>query len=409
MTGGTANSAPQAVTLTLSPARDLTIDVDTIELGTSHRVAQAGSRLGGKGINVARVLAALGRSVYVQGPVNAADWPEDTGSDDGLLWDLTPTPAQLRRSYAIVESDGRATLFNEHASEHPAEVWAQIEEKLRLRLVEPQVRALAISGSTPKDLPEGLIGRVVSAAHAAGVIVVVDTSGPALITAAAAGADWLKPNVDELAEIAAGAAGRAVAGPEGAGARALIAAGAGAVLVSRGEEGMVLIDRTGERSAARLDEPVRGNPTGAGDAVVAALLSRLTARPDSGPDEATLLRKSDASSAPDVEPTLSDAEVDTVLPDTEVEAILTDAVAVSAAAVLMPQAGAIHPSWKTLRDHVQITSPTARTAHVAPTAHAVPTVLPRPAAPAAPTPSPVAPVTDATKTAATDSADHLGE
>jgi 1-phosphofructokinase family hexose kinase len=400
MTGGETSSAPQVVTLTLSPARDLTIDVDAIDLGTSHRVAQADGRLGGKGINVARVLAALDRPVYVQGPVNTTDWPEAADPTDDLVWDLTPTPARLRRSYALVESSGRATLFNERASGHPVEVWKQIEEKLRSRLVEPQVRVLAISGSTPVDLPERFLDRIVAAAHASGVSVVVDTSGPALITAAKAGADWLKPNTEEIAELAAddatptgsdqtrmdarpaddvGSPGMA-ADFQVRGASALIAAGAGAVLASRGEAGLVLIDRTGLRSAAKLDQPVQGNPTGAGDAVVAALLNRLAEGTGSQPREATCTDDSAASRAADA--SLDDSAVslrsaDASLTDAEVESILTDAVAISASAVLMPHAGAIHRSWRALRDRVQIMAPADPTSSApedrqAPTSHPAP-------------------------------------
>lgn len=407
MTGG-EDAVPLIVVLTLSPALDLTIDVDAIDLGTSHRVGQANGRLGGKGINVARVLAELDRPVYVQGPVNIADWPEaaqslnpagpgasvraSTGSNDSLMWDLTDTPADLRRSYALVERSGRATLFNERSSCHPVGVWATIEEKLHARLAEPQVRALAISGSTPVDLPEGFFGRVVSAAHAAGVTVVVDTSGPALFTAAEAGADWLKPNAEELAEIAddldsaetvasepvsidsagdtAQPAARefGTADSEGAGAGTLIAAGAGAVLVSRGEEGLELVDRTGLRSRARLDVPVQGNPTGAGDAVVAALLHRLTEGAGSRPHGSS--RRAVVDSAGTV------GSGEAKLTDAAVEAILTEAVAVSAAAVLMPQAGAIHPSWSSLRDRVQITSRDDASASLSPPAPPSPATAP---------------------------------
>lgn len=454
MTGG-EDAAPRIVVLTLSPALDLTIDVDAIDLGTSHRVGQANGRLGGKGINVARVLAELDRPVYVQGPVNIADWPEaaqslnpagpgasvraSTGSNDSLMWDLTDTPADLRRSYALVERSGRATLFNERSSCHPAGVWATIEEKLHARLAEPQVRALAISGSTPVDLPEGFFGRVVSAAHAAGVTVVVDTSGPALFTAAEAGADWLKPNAEELAEItgdldtaetvasepvsidSAGDTAQpsarefGTADSEGAGAGTLIAAGAGAVLVSRGEEGLELVDRTGLRSRARLDVPVQGNPTGAGDAVVAALLHRLTEGAGSRPhgssrravvDSAGTVGSAatsliDAGTAESAATNLIDAETagtgEAKLTDAAVEAILTEAVAVSAAAVLMPQAGAIHPSWSSLRDRVQITSrddasaslspptpPSPPTAPTSPSQQTAPTSPPQRTAPNAP-------------------------
>ncbi len=72
MTVGTARAdtdAPVVAVLTLSPALDLTVDVGELTLGRSHRVAPAAEVLGGKGVNVARVLAALGVPVVALGPV----------------------------------------------------------------------------------------------------------------------------------------------------------------------------------------------------------------------------------------------------------------------------------------------------------------------------------------------------
>ncbi len=95
------------------------------------------------------------------------------------------------------------------------------------------------------------------------------------------------------------------------GARSLIARGAGLVLLSLGDEGMYAV--TADRMLrARLSEPLAGNPTGAGDAAVAAA--------------ATLLADG----------------------DDDPEHILCRATAWSAAAVLMPLAGEIHPTWRDL-------------------------------------------------------------
>jgi tagatose 6-phosphate kinase len=96
---------------------------------------------------------------------------------------------------------------------------------------------------------------------------VIDATGPALRLAAQAGADVLKPNRAEL---------RDSTGQDDvlAGARELRAAGARAVVVSLGQDGLLAV--TGEGSwRARPPHPVRGNATGAGDAVVAALASGL--------------------------------------------------------------------------------------------------------------------------------------
>lgn len=360
-----AGQEARIVSVTISPALDLTLAAEQLELGSSQRIAAANARLGGKGINVARVLAELGCGVYVQGPVAREHWPKsadrhtadspaadspagNTASTErtdhgGLIWDLTDTESPLRRSYAIVEDSGRATVLNEHAHAHSAEVWAELEAGILRRMSEPAVRVLIVSGSTPADLPAGFHDRVIAAAHEQGVTVIVDTSGPGLHLAARAGADWVKPNSEELAEIA-GADKLIQAGANeliSAGANELIRAGAGTALVSFGSEGMVFVDDLGVRLWARLDRALRGNPTGAGDAAVAALARWLADRPSSGgPAEVGRFSGSRL-------PAVTDR-----LREDEVEALLTDSVAISAAAVLMPQAGQIHPSWRRLREDV---------------------------------------------------------
>ncbi|WP_235344871.1 PfkB family carbohydrate kinase [Brevibacterium sp. UCMA 11754] len=175
---------------------------------------------------------------------------------------------------------------------------------------------LVLSGSTPADCPEDFHAKLVRAAHAAGVSVIVDTSGPGLLRAARAGADWVKPNAEELNELFEH---KDLFEHEDliASAGELVRAGASNVLVSRGEDGMVLVDRTGPRSSARLERVLQGNPTGAGDASVAALARCLAANSQS--DEAARL------------------------PDEDVRTILTEAVALSASAVLMPKRGRSTP------------------------------------------------------------------
>ena len=51
------------VTVTCNPAVDLTYRVPRLTPGAVHRVARVEERAGGKGVNVARVLAQLGESV----------------------------------------------------------------------------------------------------------------------------------------------------------------------------------------------------------------------------------------------------------------------------------------------------------------------------------------------------------
>lgn len=376
-TAGTGADAPVVAVLTLSPALDLTVDVGELTLGRSHRVAPAAEVLGGKGVNVARVLASLGIPSVALGPVAREHWPEEAAESprrSGLLtWELTPTSAPLRRSIAVVEDSGRATLVNESGHPHADEVWAELRDTVAARLADATLRVLVISGSTPPDCPADLVPGLIASAHAAGVEVVVDTSGPALLAAVRAGADWVKPNDDEIAalptdgEQGSTPAHGTAAAHDGTGsfdsADVLVAAGrlldlgAGHVLLSLGAEGMVLIDERGPRMRARLDDTLHGNPTGAGDAAVAALAWFLSERPPAeGLTAGTAERPPDSESDPRMRTGTAGR-----LGEDEVRELLTRAVGVSAAAVLMPQAGQIPENWRDLRARVLVEdAPTKR-------------------------------------------------
>jgi fructose-1-phosphate kinase PfkB-like protein len=116
-------------------------------------------------------------------------------------------------------------------------------------------------------MPDTFCADLVRFAHEAGVPAVVDAVGAALLAAASAGADVVKPTSAELS-LTTG-----VTAPI-AGARILLEHGAGLALVSLGADGMLAV--TPEKALhARLPQPLEGNPTGAGDAAVAAVAVHL--------------------------------------------------------------------------------------------------------------------------------------
>lgn len=263
------------ITVTPAPALDLTQDVGQLRRGESLRVAPPVARPGGKGLNVARVLAARGVPVAAVGPLGGdrgtlvADVLSRLAPQVATRW--VPVGALTRTSTALVENSGRVTMLNEVAApltpdEHDALLAAAVEQAEAAQVAGPAA-VVAICGSWPADTPADALRSMVSRLHEVGAFVCVDTSGDLLLEAAAAGADLLKPNVHELAE----ATGEA--DPDRGLAR-LFELGAREVLLSRGEDGMshhTAADRGG--IGARLTRVLAGNPTGAGDAAVAGWLS----------------------------------------------------------------------------------------------------------------------------------------
>jgi 1-phosphofructokinase family hexose kinase len=299
------------LTVTANPALDSTITLDRLDVGESHRVSPAITRAGGKGINVSRVLLQKGFDTLAVAPVGEDDLPEFERDLGDIPAVLLPVPGRARRSTAIVErGSGRTTVLNESGRPVPAETWDRVADAVRSRL--PDTRCLVVSGSIPPGAPESLVAGLLASAREAGILAIGDASGAYLLSAAAAGATLLKPNQRELAE----ATGER---DPLAGARALQSAGAGLVLVSLGEAGMMAVPRTGPVLFARLDVVLTGNPTGAGDAAVAGAASLLAAG------------------------------------RTDVRALLSRATAWGAAAVLEPLAGSIHPDCDELERRLTIT------------------------------------------------------
>jgi tagatose 6-phosphate kinase len=258
------------LTVTPNVALDITYRVDRLVPGGSHRVRGGEERAGGKGVNVARVLHALGHDTMVLGFVGGATAAAiaDDLARAGLAQELIVVDGPTRRSVAVVDAgSGEATLFNEAGPPVPAAGWATLEAMLAARL--PEADALVVAGSLPPGAGDDAYARIVRLAAAHRVTVLVDAVGEALLRAAAAGADILKPNADELLGTTGGS-------DIGAAATELRRRGAKAVAASLGPDGMVAFTSDGSWRAAPPTR-VAGNPTGAGDAAGAALVAGAVA------------------------------------------------------------------------------------------------------------------------------------
>lgn len=258
------------LTVTLNAALDITYKVPALTPHTSHRVTEVIERPGGKGLNVARVLAALGHDVTVTGFAGG-----DTGRvlhdrlkrEPRLTDALVPVEGATRRTLAVVDSaSGDTTQLNEPGpAVSPAE-WSAFQESYE-ELLREGTTAVALCGSLPPGVPVGAYATLVRAARAAKVPVLLDTSGEALRRGVAARPDIVKPNADELAELT-GSHEPAQA------TRDARRRGAHAVVASLGAQGLRAVTPEGTWQAAPPTR-VRGNPTGAGDSAVAGLLSAL--------------------------------------------------------------------------------------------------------------------------------------
>jgi len=312
---------PAAIlTVTLNLALDVTYAVDRVAWHGANRVASVAERAGGKGVNVARVLHALGHRPVVAGLAGGrtGDAAREELRSAGLGDALVPIAGETRRTVAIVDgATGDATGFWE-----PGPVVAPAEWAAFLRAYGEQLRdaaAVVLSGSLPGGVPPDAYRVLCALAREAGVPAVLDADGDALRLGLDGRPLLVKPNIEELARVTRHA-------DPVAGAQALRTAGASAVVVSRVAEGLLAVAPEGGWTATP-PERVAGNPTGAGDAAVAALAAGIVAG-RSWPER------------------------------------LADAVALSAAAVAAPLAGSFDAdARRRYRDAVDVRAVTTSTSH----------------------------------------------
>jgi tagatose 6-phosphate kinase len=260
------------LTVTLNAALDVSYGVDEVHPGQSHRVRTVHQRAGGKGINVARILHAMRHDVLATGLAGGAAGAALRAdlAVAGIPESLEPIAGESRRTVSVVSrATGQATLFNEPGPPVTDEEWARLRE--RVGRLAAGAAVVVLSGSLPPGVPDDAYAHLVRSARAAGAATVVDADGDALRAALDAAPDVVKPNTAELA------AASGVADPWGA-VEWLRDHGAAAVVATSGADGLIARAATGSWRGWLAMDLVAVNPTGAGDACVAALATGLADR-----------------------------------------------------------------------------------------------------------------------------------
>jgi tagatose 6-phosphate kinase len=319
--------------VSLNPALDLTYEVETADWAGVNRPHTVHVRPGGKGVNVARTLRALGHQVRLAGLAGGGTGAEleERLAGSGIEVAFTSIGAHTRRTLTVVDQAlGQTALFNEPGPAVKAGEYAEFLAGYQVALGDCD--AVVLSGSLPGGVAADAYAELIEAARSASVPVILDTSGPALALGAAAGPTLIKPNLAELEQAAERPLTPDPAGPDAttphpatpipgepvtwtplithastvtsasdgnagptttgkvrcrsgdigesslwlvaAAAGELVRVGARSVVVSLGADGLLAVAGDG-RWLARPGERISGNPTGAGDAVVAGLADGL--------------------------------------------------------------------------------------------------------------------------------------
>jgi 1-phosphofructokinase family hexose kinase len=264
--------APRIFTITPNPNIDRTLTVPELRLNEVLRSIDIRLDAGGKGLNVARALHALGSACTA-----VAFFGGPTGEQEsamlralGIHLRVVPIRDETRSCHVVTDPDGaKHVKVNE-----PGPVVTAAEQAALLRLVEQEARAgdlWVAAGSLPRGVPADFYRQIVELVQARRGRAVLDASGPALAEGLEAHPFLIKPNGDEVAQIT----GQAVATPqEAAAAMPLLLRHAATVAISLGAAGLVLGSDEGVLHAAPPAIVAR-NAVGAGDAAVAGMLYAL--------------------------------------------------------------------------------------------------------------------------------------
>lgn len=257
------------VTVTMNPAIDKTVDIDTLERGGLNRIHHVELDAGGKGINVSKTIHELGGKSIAVGFI--------AGSSGKIIrsvmdeWeienDFIEVSGETRTNTKVFERTGELTELNEPGPVVEEKDVRALYDKLESYASENTLFVLA--GSVPQGVNKDIYRKIIELVHRKGAKVLLDADGELFTSALEAGPDIIKPNKVELEQYA----GMDYIASEQellTVAERLMKKGIATIAVSMGKSGAMFLQEGYKVKCPGLK--VKAHSTvGAGDAMVAAL------------------------------------------------------------------------------------------------------------------------------------------
>lgn len=187
------------ITITLNPAIDKTIEVPNLNLEQLNKVEAMRSDVGGKGINVSRVLKALGSDSLAMGFAggNAGQFILQGLSSQGIVHDFITVEGETRTNLKVFDqSTTQITEINEPGPDVRDAHLNDLKERLKRQMTSETL--VVLSGSIPKTLPSSTYAELIKMIKEQGAKVFLDADGEVFKTAVGERPNFIKPNKDEL-------------------------------------------------------------------------------------------------------------------------------------------------------------------------------------------------------------------
>jgi len=190
------------ITVTLNAAIDKSLSVPNFRLGRRHRTVEQRTMAGGKGVNIARTLKALGQPVIATGFAGGATGTHivEQLTEESILNDFVRIREESRTNTSVLDpTTGEQTEINERGpsvSEQEVELFRD-----KLLYLARGAAIVVFAGSLPRGIESDIYAMLIHDLERSEVTTVIDTDGEPLRQAVRAEPDVVSPNVIEAEEL----------------------------------------------------------------------------------------------------------------------------------------------------------------------------------------------------------------
>ncbi len=256
-------------TITLNPAIDCTVSLEKLCTGRVNRCSDESITIGGKGINVSRVLKELDEPTTVLG--FRAGFTGKAIAEGleamGIKADLTEAGNGNSRINVKISADEETEINAKGPNISEAEL-----SEFYAKLSQIQSGDFAVlAGSVPSSVPRDIYRRILERLSGRNAESAVDAEGELLLSVLGYRPFVIKPNIFELGQIFSAELNDDTQIAECA--KQLQLKGARNVLVSMGKDGSMLLDEYGNIHKAGICKGELVSSVGAGDSMLAGFLA----------------------------------------------------------------------------------------------------------------------------------------
>ncbi|PEU75131.1 tagatose-6-phosphate kinase [Bacillus cereus] len=190
------------LSVTMNPSVDISYPIHELKLDVVNRVEAVRKTAGGKGLNVARVIAQMEAGVLATGVLGGTigEYIIQELNKVNIPNDFLKIKKESRNCIAILH-EGMQTEILESGPTLSKEEGVSFLEKFELQLTAASL--VTISGSLPKGLPTNYYYQMLEICHKHGIRVIMDSSGESLKQAMLQKEKpfAIKPNKAELSQL----------------------------------------------------------------------------------------------------------------------------------------------------------------------------------------------------------------